>query len=210
MSDKIYADIQMVETDTLKPNEYNPNIMTDEVFKGLVRDFKDNGFVGQPIIVDKNYEIIDGEHRWRASSHLNFKKVPVVIFNPKDSDHAKMLTIGWNAKRGDFSPTKLAEIIQGLNQKYTLDELSGKLGFNKNQLRDTLAMSQVTTELIEKIKKEAEEKEQELPIVMHFVVSKEQEKEVNEALEITAGKIKGEKLAYICNAYLKEKPRNEK
>jgi len=206
---KVYSEIKMVETEALKPNEYNPNIMTDEQFQSLVDDFRENGFVGQPIIINDNNEIIDGEHRWRAASFLNFEAVPVVYFNPRDADHQKMLTIGWNAKRGEMSPLKLAGLISELNQKYTLEELSSKLGFSANQLKDTLAMSQVTKEFIDKIKKEAEEREQEVPMVMNFAVSKEQEKVISEALEISIGKSKGEKLYYICDLYLKDKMKNE-
>jgi hypothetical protein len=45
---------------------------------------------------------------------------------------------------------------------------------------------------------------------MNFAVSKEQEKLINEALEMSIGKSKGEKLYYICSAYLKDKSKNEK
>lgn len=206
---KIYSEIKMLRTESLKPNEYNPNIMTDEQFQSLVNDFKDNGFVGQPIIINDENEIIDGEHRWRCAKFLGYETVPVVYFNPKDADHQKMLTIGWNAKRGEMSPTKLAQIIQELNQRHTLEELSGKLGFSANQLKDTLAMTQVTKEFMDKIKKEAEIMNSEVPSVMNFAVSKEQEKTINEALEISLGKSKGEKLYYICNLYLKQEPKNE-
>jgi len=206
---KIYSEIKMVETESLKPNEYNPNIMTDEQFNSLMNDFKENGFVGQPIIINDNKEIIDGEHRWRCAKFLGYETVPVVYFNPKDADHQKMLTIGWNAKRGEMSPLKLAGLISELNQKYTLEELSGKLGFSANQLKDTLAMTQVTKEFMDKIKKEAEIINNEVPSVMNFAVSKEQEKTINEALEISLGKSKGEKLYYICNLYLKQEPKNE-
>ncbi len=205
---KIYADIQMVETEKLRPNDYNPNIMTDEQFQSIVQDFEENGFVGQPIIVDKNNEIIDGEHRWRVARHLDLEKVPVIYFNPKDEDHKKMLTIGWNKKKGEMSPTKLAEIVTDLNQRYTLEELSGKLGFNANQLKDNLAMSQVTKEFIDKIKKDAEEQGKEIPAVLNFAVSKEQEKLINEALEISEGNSKGEKLYHICSAYIKNNLKN--
>jgi len=206
---KVYSEIKMVETESLKPNEYNPNIMTDEQFQNLVDDFKENGFVGQPIIINDQNEIIDGEHRWRCAKFLGYEIVPVVYFNPKDADHQKMLTIGWNAKRGEMSPLKLAGLISELNHKYTLEELSGKLGFSANQLKDTLAMNQLTKEFIDKIKKEAETINNEVPSVMNFAVSKEQEKTINEALEISLGKSNGEKLYYICNLYLKQKPKNE-
>jgi len=206
---KMFSELKIVETELLHPNNYNPNIMTDEQFKSLVDDFKDNGWVGQPIIVNDNNEIIDGEHRWRVASFLNYESVPVVYFNPKDVDHQKMLTIGWNAKRGEMNPLKLAGLISELNQRYTLEELSSKLGFSANQLKDTLAMTQVTQEFMDKIRKEADEREMEVPMVMNFAVSKEQEKLINEALEISLGKSKGEKLYYICDLYLKKEPKNE-
>ena len=209
MENKVYSEIKMVETKSLKPNEYNPNIMTDEQFQSLVDDFKENGFVGQPIIINDKKEIIDGEHRWRCAKFLGYETVPVVYFNPKDADHQKILTISWNKKRGEMSPTKLAQIIQELNQRHTLEELSGKLGFSANQLKDTLAVTQVTKEFIDKIKKEAETVNNEVPSVMNFAVNKEQEKIINEALEISLGKSKGEKLYYICTLYLKQKPKNE-
>ncbi len=170
---KIYSDVQLVETEVLKPNEYNPNIMTDEQFSSLVSDFEENGFVGQPIIITKDYVIIDGEHRWRVAKFLNYEKVPVVYYNPKDEDHQKMLTVGWNAKRGEFNPLKLAKLIQDLNQKYTLEELSVKLGFSASDLKDKLTLNQLTPEFIENLKKEAEEKEKEVPRVMNFAVNQE-------------------------------------
>ncbi|HRZ34016.1 MAG TPA: ParB/RepB/Spo0J family partition protein [Candidatus Moranbacteria bacterium] len=206
---KIYSDVQLVEIEMLKPNTYNPNIMTDDAFNSLVEDFKENGFVGQPIIIDDNNEIIDGEHRWRAAKILGFEKVPTVRFNPKDEDHKKILTIAWNSKRGEMSPTKLASIVSELNQKFTLDELSVKLGCSAERLKDTLAITQVTKEFMDKLKQDADEREKELPQAMTFAVYPEQVKRINEALEIAIGKNKGEKLFYICDLYLKQKPEND-
>lgn len=206
---KVYSEIKMVETESLNPNSYNPNFMDENQFASLVEDFKENGFVGQPIIINDKNEIIDGEHRWRCASHLGFEKVPVVIFNPKDEDHQKMLTIGWNAKRGEMSPIKLAGLISELNQKYTLEELSGKLGYSSDRLKDVLSMGQVTKEFMDKIKKEAEERDLEVPSVLNFAVDKNQEARINEALDISIGKSRGEKLYYICDLYLKQTPKNE-
>ena len=204
MSEKIISEVKMVETEKLKPNEYNPNQMTDEQFDLLVEDMKENGFVGQPIIVNNKNEIIDGEHRWRSAKFLNYKKVPVVYFNPENEDHQKMLTIGWNAKRGEFTPMKLAQIISELNRNYSLNELSVKLGFGVVELKDKLELSGISEEFMEKIRKEAEEREKEVPVVMNFAVSKEQEKTISEALGKVEGKSKGERLFNLCSARLKE------
>ena len=207
--EKIFSEVKLVEIEKLKPNEYNPNQMTEEQFNSLVEDIKENGLVGQPIIVNDKNEIIDGEHRFRAMKWLKYKKVPVVYFNPQNEEHQKILTIGWNSKRGEMSPAKLAGIIQELNQRHSLSELSQKLGYSQRELRDKLSINAITPEFMEKIKKEAEEREKEVPIAITFAVSKRQEKIVNEALEISIGKSKGDKLTYICSAYLEQEPKNE-
>jgi ParB family transcriptional regulator, chromosome partitioning protein len=202
MSDEIISEAELVDIDLLKPNKYNPNEMSEEQFQYLIDDLKENGFVGQPIIATEKHEIIDGQHRWEAAKFLGFEKVPVVIFNPFDEDHQKILTIGWNSKRGELNPSKLAKIIIDLNQKYSLEELSSKLGFSQENLKDKLSLSSVTSEFMEEIKKQAEEKQNEIPSVITFALTKEQEMIVNQALELADGKTKGNKLYYICIEYL--------
>ena len=120
--------------------------------------------------------------------------VPVVVFKPESEEHQKILTIALNSKRGEMNPLKLASLISELNKKFTLEQLSTKLGFKVNDLKDKLSLMQVTPEFMEKIKKDAEEREREIPIVMNFAVSKEQEITINKVLNKHSGKSKGEKL----------------
>jgi ParB family chromosome partitioning protein len=205
MSDEIISQVELVDIDLLKPNQYNPNEMTDGQFQALVDDIKENGFVAQPIVINQHNEIINGEHRWKASKLLGYSQVPIVRFNPVDEDHQKMLTIGWNTKHGDFNPTKLAQIIVGLNQRYTLDELSSHLGFSQEQLKDKLAISEVTQEFIDNINMQAEIRQNEIPTTINFAVTKEQESTILEALDYSQGKTKGERLQFICRAFLLQK-----
>ncbi|MFZ2193158.1 MAG: ParB/RepB/Spo0J family partition protein [Candidatus Moraniibacteriota bacterium] len=203
--EKIYSEIQMVDPLKVNPNKYNPNLMTEIQFAGLVADFEENGWIGQPVVVNNKFEIIDGFHRWKASMKLGFEKIPVVVFQPENEEHQKIVTIALNSKRGEMNPLKLAGLISELNQKYTLEELSTKLGFGVADLKDKLALTQVTAEFIEKLKKDAENREKEIPTVMNFAVSKEQEKIINEALARVKGKSRGEKLYSLCSVYLKQK-----
>ena len=200
----MYTETVMVKTESITPNDYNPNSMDESQFASLVADFQENGWVGQPVIINEQNVIIDGEHRWRCAKFLNYEKVPTVKFNPKDEDHQKMLTIGWNAKRGDMSPAKLAGIIQELNQRHTLEDMSSKMGFSMNDIRERLASTMVTAEFIEELKKQAENHDANVPLLMNFAVTKEQELVIQEALEKADGKTKGEKLTSVCLAYIKE------
>ncbi len=204
MTEKIYSNIQMVDPLKVNPNKYNPNKMSDEQFDSLVADFEENGWIGQPVVVNDKLEIIDGFHRWKAGMALGMKEIPVVVFKPESEEHQKILTIALNSKRGEMNPLKLASLISELNKKFTLEQLSTKLGFKVNDLKDKLSLMQVTPEFMEKIKKDAEEREREIPIVMNFAVSKEQEITINKVLNKHSGKSKGEKLFNLCSANLKE------
>lgn len=203
--EKIYSKVEMVDPLKVNPNKYNPNLMTENQFADLVADFEDNGWIGQPVVVNKNFEIIDGFHRWKASMKLGFKKIPIVVFNPKDEDHQKIVTIALNSKRGEMNPLKLARLITELNSKYTLEELSSKLGFGVADLKDKLALTQVTEEFMEKIRKDSEQREKEIPVIINFAVSKQQGEFISGVLEKIEGKNRGEKLYLLCDLYLKQK-----
>jgi ParB/RepB/Spo0J family partition protein len=205
MSEKnVIAEIEMMKIDSITPNSYNPNSMDENQFASLVADFQENGWVGQPVIINEQNIIIDGEHRWRAAKFLgSYETIPTVKFNPKDEDHQKMLTIGWNTKRGEMSPTKLAGIISDLNQRLTLEEMSIRMGFSMDDIREKLSMSQVTKEFMEELKKQAENHDASVPILMNFAITKEQEIVIQEALNKADGKTKGEKLSSVCLAYIK-------
>jgi ParB/RepB/Spo0J family partition protein len=208
MSDEIISQTELVEVDLLKANEYNPNEMTADQFQVLVDDIKENGFVG-PIIVNGKNEIINGFHRWKAAKFLGYSQIPVVRFNPVDDDHQKMLTIGWNEKHGDMNPTKLAQIILDLSQRHSLDEMASRLGYSEEQIKDKLAMSQVTPEFMEQIKKQAEERQKEIPTVMNFAVNDEERTVILKALESVGGRTNGEKLYNLCNEFLIQKEATE-
>lgn len=207
MSEEIISQVELVEVELLKPNEYNPNEMTAGQMQVLIDDIKENGFVG-PIVVNGKNEIINGYHRWEAAKFLGYSQVPIIRFNPIDEDHQKMLTIGWNTKHGDMNPTKLAQLVFDLSQRHSLDEMASRLGYSEEQIKDKLAMSQVTPEFIEEIKKQAEERQKEIPVVMNFAVSNEEQAIILDALELAGGKTNGEKLYRLSQEYLIQKTSN--
>lgn len=206
--EKIYSEIEMIDPAKIKPNKYNPNIMTAQQMESLVADFRENGWIGQPVVVNDKLEIIDGEHRWKAGKEAGFEKIPIVKFQPENEEHQKIVTIALNSKRGEMNPLKLAGLILELNKKFSLDELSIKLGFSVSDLKDKLSLNQVTKEFMEKMQEEAEKREQEALRVINFALTAEQEKVVNEALDKARGKNKSEKIYCICDLYLKQKPKN--
>lgn len=98
------ANVQIVDHDSLKPNTYNPNKVTEENLKLLEQSILTNGWT-LPIVVRPDYTIIDGFHRWTVSGREPLRtlldgKVPVVIVDHKDHDEDIYGTITHNRARG--------------------------------------------------------------------------------------------------------------
>lgn len=75
--------LQFIDRDLVKPNDYNPNKVLEKNLKLLMESILNNGFCF-PIVIRPDYTIIDGFHRWLVSGREPLKtmlgnKIPVVI-----------------------------------------------------------------------------------------------------------------------------------
>ena len=81
-----------VPIDLCDPTESNPNSMDQETFNTLTEEIEGKeentpGFI-EPIHVvpleNGRYQIVGGEHRWRAKRSLGHKRIPaIVLFDKK-------------------------------------------------------------------------------------------------------------------------------
>src|SRR5574343_211733 len=74
-------DLRVVDVDAIDVNEWNPNAMDLETFNTLVDAVKKEG-MNQPVMVrlsktEGRYELIDGEHRFKATKVAGLKKIMV-------------------------------------------------------------------------------------------------------------------------------------
>lgn len=115
--------VEAVAPSKLAPNPYNPNHMEDEQLERLCQSISKLGFV-DPILVrvhpkklkreETPYQIIDGEHRWRAATKLGMATVQVINLG-KVKDHvAKTLTLQANT-RGEDDPDKVVALVRELS-----------------------------------------------------------------------------------------------
>ena len=68
----------VLEISSIKHNMKNPSIRTDRnnnSFKSLKNNIKTNGLIS-PIVVDRNYNLIDGHRRLNALKDLGHKLIP--------------------------------------------------------------------------------------------------------------------------------------
>jgi ParB-like chromosome segregation protein Spo0J len=68
---------EMYNIDAIKPYEKNAKMHDEVQINNVAESIKQFGFV-QPIVIDKNNEIIIGHCRYEASKKLNLDKVPCV------------------------------------------------------------------------------------------------------------------------------------
>lgn len=121
--------------DNMTKNDWNPNVMEEDRIKLLETNIQRAGFLVPVVVrkVDKHYEIIDGEHRWKAAQNLGLKEIPVIV-TETDEWEAKLQTINLNNIRGELDQFKLAKLLEGLREHYSDLELEEILGYTPEQL----------------------------------------------------------------------------
>lgn len=129
-------EIQKVDVKLLRPRQGNPNVLDGKGYAFLVKEIEKRGMV-QPILVDKEYVIIDGEHRWRASMQLGLKEVDVVVVD-MDALEAQIALINMNMIKGEFDPSKLGVMIEGIIDQKGRDELEKAVALDKSLLTDLI------------------------------------------------------------------------
>lgn len=125
----------------LRPNNYNPNVLDDDLYDKTVESIRKFNFV-DPVTVrvveDGRYEIIDGEHRVRAARQLNLRLIPVIILGDVDDDTAQQLTLILNELHGRPDRARLGRILQGLAERHPMEELLLAMPYAREQFLATL------------------------------------------------------------------------
>ncbi len=107
----------------LRPGKYQPRKdMHPEALEELAASIKNQGLM-QPIVVrplgNKQYEIIAGERRWRASQMAGLDKIPALIKDVPDEAAIAMSLIE-NIQREDLNPMEEAEALHRLSIEFDL------------------------------------------------------------------------------------------
>lgn len=133
------SSLQWVDRGKLKPNDYNPNKVSEENLRLLTQSILTNGWT-LPIVVRPNFTIIDGFHRWTVSgkepllSKLH-GKVPVVIVNHTDEAEDMYGTITHNRARGTHMLEPMKAIVKKLmDENKSVKEISKQLGMRPEEI----------------------------------------------------------------------------
>lgn len=137
-----------VAVDHLHPNEWNPNVQTDETFNQLVNEITEDGFE-QPLNVVEvpesewkedwvrdgkpHYKIIGGEHRWKASRVLGMEELPCYVHKDWDEVQQKLKTVRRNLIGGELDPKKFTQLVDSLADRVDAELMPHLFGFEDDK-----------------------------------------------------------------------------
>ena len=130
------SNLLWVDPHELRPNTWNPNVMSQEMFMAAIESIRAHGFV-QPIVarwILNGLEIIDGEHRAKAAIQEDLPLVPVFNLGTVDDDTARELTVVLNETHGDVRQDKLEEILRDLLKRRSAAILLKTMPYNRGVL----------------------------------------------------------------------------
>ena len=150
-------EIKWVNRELLKPNGYNPNKVAPPEMKLLKISIIEDGWT-QPIVVNSDYSIVDGFHRWTVSATpqiyaLTDGLVPVVILKEKTQSDKQMATIRHNRARGTHGVLEMSNIVLDLVESGLQgEEIMTRLGMEKEEVvrllfKNGIPKSKVFTDL---------------------------------------------------------------
>ncbi len=131
--------LQFVDRDSIKPNDYNPNKVLEKNLKLLTESILSNGFCF-PIVIRPDMTIIDGFHRWMVSGREPLKtllkgKVPVVIVQHDSKADDMAGTVTFNRARGTHLLEPMENIVKELlEQGLTVAEIKKKVGMSEEEI----------------------------------------------------------------------------
>jgi ParB-like chromosome segregation protein Spo0J len=132
-------EINWIDRNLLKPNNYNPNKVAPPELKLLKISILEDGWT-QPIVINPDMTIVDGFHRWTVSGHkeifeLTDGKVPTVMVHPKDKSQQQMATIRHNRARGTHGVLEMSNIVTDMvNEGMSGDEIMKRLMMEKEEV----------------------------------------------------------------------------
>ncbi|MGA2775151.1 MAG: ParB/RepB/Spo0J family partition protein [Candidatus Omnitrophota bacterium] len=150
------VEILFVQSDTIKPNPFQPREDFDtQSIEELAMSIKEKGVI-QPLLVRRkgnDFELIAGERRLRACNSLGLKEIPIIIKEVEDKDSLELALIE-NIQRESLNPIEEAHAFQHLIDKFqvTQEKISEVLGKGRTTITNTLRLLSLPHEIQQELK----------------------------------------------------------
>lgn len=137
-------DVRNVSIEQVVPSPLQPRKhFTEGMLDDLMESISQHGII-QPLIVREvngKLELIAGERRWRASSNLKLKEVPVIIRKASDQDVLEMALIE-NLQREDLNAIEEAAGYVRLYKEFSMkqDEIANRVGKSRATVANSMRL----------------------------------------------------------------------
>lgn len=139
--------ISKIKTNPLQPRkEFKKDLLND-----LAASIKENGVIS-PITVredGKNYTLIAGERRLRASQSIGLKYIPAHIIEVKNSSDMMQLALIENIQRENLNPMEESEAYALLQDKFNFSQnkIAKSVGKSRSTITNSLRLLQLPEEI---------------------------------------------------------------
>ena len=148
--DEQVSQLVELDIDTVVRDEEQPRKnFTKESLNELAASIKEHGVL-QPIVVvkiGKNYQIVAGERRWRASKLAGLAKIPAIV-RTLNAQNKLELSIIENAQREDLNPIELATAYAKLKEQFNLTDkqIGERVGKSSSSIQNTMRLLKLPDE----------------------------------------------------------------
>ena len=157
--------IKNIEIEKVIPYENNPRINQDAV--NVVKDSLSKFGFKQPIVIDKNNEIIVGHTRYYAARELNIELVPCLIANDLSEAEIKAYRIMDN-KSSEYARWNFGLLTQEMQEIEEISNLDLKYtGFSDREIENMIGNIEVNLEDEENVSRMDELNQIECPSCGH-------------------------------------------
>ncbi len=145
-----------VRISQIEPNKDQPRKEFDQdALDDLADSIRTYGLL-QPLVVrplEKGYQLVAGERRWRASRIAGLAEVPVIIKELTDAETAEIALVE-NLQREDLNPIEEAAGYKALMDDFNLtqDEVAAKVGRSRSAVANAVRLLGLPDSILEMIK----------------------------------------------------------
>ena len=146
---------RLVKISSVEPNLNQPRRHFDEdALLELSESIKQYGVLQPLLVSDKKdyFEIIAGEHRWRAAKMAGLKEVPVVVKEFTDQEIVESSLIE-NIQREDLNPIEEAMAYKRLMEEFHLkqDEIADRVAKSRTAVTNSMRLLKLSSKVQEMV-----------------------------------------------------------
>ena len=142
--EELKIDFKIVDIDLLVPNTWNPKKDNPEEYQKVVDSIRNHGLKDSITVREKGkqYEIIDGFHRWKACKELGYTKIIINNLGIVDDIEARELTIVKQKISVPFDEVMYAQLLVDMLKESNREEILTKLPISVEELDAYIKMAE--------------------------------------------------------------------